>query len=466
MRGWPNAQQLLTRRWKAPKTRLNDEPNPKFPCLPVELWRVILRYTIRLRGASSVDLPDHFPTEVPDDSECILRDSGFIEDRINLSHVCQTFRKLVTEINVEYMVITSGRQLEYTAQLLKTSARRLGLSALRLDLQIRGKYRPKYLSTLLEHAPNLLVFVNRNGINKYVHGSIPKQMMLALIMHGHNIQRLEFHSTAEAPTLYDLLDISGYLANVRTLYMLCVHAYPTSPTILQKLPLLVFHRLQTLSLGLIPEPPVPRKEYATTWDPLFSLASVSRSQLPSLKRLDTELFPAAMPQFFAFHGHKLRSFKLTTWSASYDNILADGLDLCPNLQDLVLAIANGDHVVFPLSHPSIQRICITSLGDEHVDVPKRVFDVAVLTPLNHLLHQLSESFTSTSPLKEVRINNSAGFAGLIPHACADWLDSWWRRWNVRGVLFVDRIGEEYKDFNLVPGQFFLGRSLYKGLIDD
>ncbi|KAH6906758.1 hypothetical protein BKA70DRAFT_1372363 [Coprinopsis sp. MPI-PUGE-AT-0042] len=452
MREWSTVQQALARRWRQSKTRQDDELTPNFPQLPVELWRIILRYTIRLRGASRIDLPDHFLTKVPDDSECILRDSGFIEDRINLSHVCQTFRRLVTEISVEYMVITNGRQLEYMAMILKTSEKRLGESAVRLDMQIRGRYKPKYLSTILEYAPNLLVFVNRNGINKENHGRIPKQMMLALIMYGRNIRRIEFHTTAEAPTLYDLIDISRHLTNVNTLYMLCVHAYPTNPAIMDKLPPLVFPNLKTLSLGLIPEPTEPRKEYALTWDPFFSLVSMSECQLPKLERLDTELFPTAMPHFFVFHGHKLRTFKLTTWSASFDSVLADGLNLCINLHDLVLAIANGDRVVFPTAHPSIQRICITSLGDEDVHVPKRVFDIAVMTPLNSLLHQLSESFTSASPLKEVRVNNSGGFAGLIPHACADWLDSWWRRWNVRGVAFVDRIGEEYKDFKLVPDE--------------
>jgi hypothetical protein len=65
-------------------------------------------------------------------------------------------------------------------------------------------------------------------------------------------RRIEWSGPGEAPTYTDLLDISQGVSNLETLRLLCIYSYPTCND--GRLPLLIFPKLKTLSLGLIPEP--------------------------------------------------------------------------------------------------------------------------------------------------------------------------------------------------------------------
>ncbi|TFK19580.1 hypothetical protein FA15DRAFT_674305 [Coprinopsis marcescibilis] len=439
--------------WKAPQTESQD---PKFsqlgsgeplPILPVEIWTTVLRFAVRLHGSLAEDLPDYF-------SNCSSEegnpdpDPGLPKDRAVLIEVCSAFRNIVTEISMEYMLIRSEKDLEHFANLAicvrhTSDGQRLGDLARRIDLHILGHYKVQHLSTLLQYTPNLLTFRICNGGNKEVLARLPRQTMAALMMHGRNLRRIDFASPAEAPSLQDLVDISRNLHFLKTLHLLCIHSYPIDRETIVKMPTLRFSSLETLSLGLIPEiGPIVPPTYSMTWDPLVALLSKAPAQqLPNLHRLETDIFPSHAMHFFTAHGHKLHTLRTTTWTAA-DN-LPTALKYCPNLKDLILSHCGG-HLNFtvPTHHPTIQRLCIAPMSQElSREAPDRIFRYVVVDPVDELL-QVLEKFDSPA-WSELRIKNTGTYTGLHNHHV--WLNTWWRRWNIRGVVLCDKDGVSYRD---------------------
>jgi len=92
-------------------------------------------------------------------------------------------------------------------------------------------------------------------------------------------------------------------------------------------------------------------------------------------------------------------------------------------------------------HPTIQKICIIPSVEADLEVPPRVFEYAVLSPLDSVLKSVEQM--SAPRLIELRIRNIGAFSGILDYSV--WLRFWWRRWNIRGVQFLDKTGVSFHE---------------------
>jgi len=251
---------------------------------------------------------------------------------------------------------------------------------------------------------------------------------------SRSLRRLEWSGAGEGPRYQDLVHLCNTLPYLVTLRLITIYSFPFRTEGVP--PLFTLSNLKTLSLGIIPEPTYPRPEYPVTWDPLVQYLCLHPSQLPCLRHFECDIFPFLSMNFFEIHGKKLRLFRTTAWSA--EGFLPEALTLCPNLESLV--IVQGSNIVdLPSFHPSIQRICILPTVDVMVSVPRRVFDYAVVAPLDHVLKSIEKM--SAPHLVELRVRNTGAYMNLIDYST--WLAFWWRRWNIRGVQFQDKAGRQF-----------------------
>jgi len=408
------------------------------PPLPSEIWRKVIGYTARLAGANTIELdeafgPPHWNEEYPE------IDLGLFYDRRSLSLVCSSWRDVVTEISAEYIVVYSAKQLKRLIKKLGTeknsNGKKLGDWTTRIHFKILGEYNPQTVVRLFRCTPNLLIYTNKNGPADQPVRCTPIEVLKGLIVYcGKTLRRVEWSGPGEPPRFQDLSYFCNNLPNLTTLRLMAIYSYPMpehgAP------PLLRLPTLKTLSLGIIPEPIELQPEYAVTWDPLLRYLSLQPSQLPVLERFDCDLFPTLTMSFFDMHGHKLRVFRTTTCFA--DAALPEAVAACPNLHHLV--ISHGAEVVaFPQYHPKLEKICIIPSIEVDVGVPHKIFEHAVMTPLDSMLKAIE---VMTAPrLSEVRLRNSGAFVDVINEAT--WLNYWWRRWNIRGIQFLDKAGTSY-----------------------
>jgi hypothetical protein len=133
--------------------------------------------------------------------------------------------------------------------------------------------------------------------------------------------------------------------------------------------------LETLSLGLIPDPIDDIAELPISWDPLLNYFASDPEMLPSLRRFEVDIFPTDL-RFFAVHGSKIQTFRTTNWSTP--PMLPSTLPLLPNLDSLILT-QSTEYVTLPPFHPTLRRICIAPFMEDQIVVPPRFFTTAVLT---------------------------------------------------------------------------------------
>ncbi|KAF8905263.1 hypothetical protein CPB84DRAFT_1772076 [Gymnopilus junonius] len=426
------------------------------PRLPGELLRKVIGFTVRLAGANAIELEDPFSLPYINE-EYPEVDPGLFTDRKNLSLVNSSWRAIVQEISAEYLVIYSGDQLkalvkkfEAAKQVASRQAKRahstshrqkwIGERTLRIDFKILGFYSIEHIVRLLQCVPNLQTYVNKNGPPGPPEEFTPVEVINALMIHNsHSLRRVEWSGAGEAPRYQEIVKLCNRLPHLTTLRLVAVHSYPINKAMPP--PLLVLPKLKTLSLGLIPETDKNRPQYAITWDVFLHFLCLSPLvQIPSLERFDCDIFPHRTMRFFQLHGHKLRTLRTTPWST--ENVHSETLSLCPNLHTLV--ITQGiEGMSFPQFHPSLAKICIFPYVDVTVGVPQKVFDSAVMGPLDGLLKSLE---TMVAPhLVELRIQNIGAYVNLFEYST--WLRFWWIRWNIRGVHFCDKSGKSYKDIH-------------------
>jgi hypothetical protein len=181
-------------------------------------------------------------------------------------------------------------------------------------------------------------------------------------------------------------------------------------------------------------------EYAMTWDRFMNYLSVQSHQLPALERLECDIFPRLTTSFFHMHGHKIRLFRTTSWSAG--GFLAEALSLCSNLESFV--VSPGSEPIgfkFPIFHPTIQKICIIPSVEADIDVPQCVFEYTVMSPLDSMLKSIEKM--GAPRLIELRIRNIGAFGSVLDYSA--WLHFWWRRWNIRGIHFLDKSGVSFHE---------------------
>lgn len=410
------------------------------PTLPNEIWHKILGFIVRIAGSTSVELDNpfampHLYEEYPD------IDPTLFEDRDSVSLVCSGWHRVVSEISFQYLVIYSGKQLKHFVKRLEsrknTRGKRLGDWTTRIDFRIYGPYKVEHAVRLLQCTPNLMIYNNCNGTPDLPERCTPREVIDTLVTNCSKfLQRVEWSGAGEPPRYRDLAKLCNGLPNLTTLRLLAVHSYPHRHEPIP--PRIHMPKLKTLSLGLIPDSPGHHRDFLLTWDIFLQYISSSPFQLPSLERFECDVFPLQSMTFFYLHGAKLHLFRTTAWSA--EKPLPNALTLCPNLHSLVISQGSETRMALPIFHPAIRRICILPAVEVEVGVPQKVYDSAVMSPLDTLLKSFERMVLPH--LAEVRIRNNGAYGSVIEYST--WLHFWWIRWSLRGVLFSDKAGTSWK----------------------
>ncbi|KAJ6627885.1 hypothetical protein B0H10DRAFT_1992474 [Mycena sp. CBHHK59/15] len=325
------------------------------------------------------------------------------EDRATIPLVCRSWYSIACQIIPEYLRILSTSQLRAIVEKLEEDK-----SA---GLAFRGEwdYRPETQT--------------------------PASVLQALAKYcGPSLRRIEWSHAGEAPAWCDLANLCHHAPNLQTLRLTWIFSYDVSSSVASSL---LLPKLETLSLGLIPDP-VDNVDVPEKWDPLLNHFSTNPNMLPSLRRFEVEIFPTNM-RFFEVHGSKMHLFRTTNWSTP-PFTLPFTIPLLPNLDSLVLT-QSTEYVTLPPYHPTLRRICISPFMEECVVVPPRLFNSAVLVPLDSVL--LSIDSTKLPNLQEIRFRNIGIFMHLLDEPV--WLLKWARRWRFKGVAFRDMYGQSFGD---------------------
>ncbi|KAJ7108562.1 hypothetical protein C8R44DRAFT_834047 [Mycena epipterygia] len=365
------------------------------------------------------------------------------QDRATTPLVCRSWRSMTSQILPEYLRIRSIPQLRAIVKKFEEGQDDrfpFGGWVQRIDFQIPEPLvnHPDLIPRLLWRTPNLMIYCNQNGSDYRPETQTPTAVLEALAEHcGPSLRRLEWSHVGEAPAWCDLADLCRRAPNLRTLRLTWIFSYrqPFREEMLH-LP-----SLETLSLGLIPDP-IDIVELPITWDPLLNYFASNPEMLPSLRRFEVELFPTDL-RFFRTHGSKIRFFRTTNWTRP--PMLPFTLPLLPNLENLVLT-QTTEYVTLPPSHPKLRRICIAPFSEEHSVVPPRFFNTAVLVPLESVL--LSIDSTKLPSLHEVRLRNIGVLMNLVEEPA--WLLKWAKRWHFRGVNFCDIRGQSFSNIKGAP----------------
>ncbi|KAF9051430.1 hypothetical protein BJ165DRAFT_1524372 [Panaeolus papilionaceus] len=477
--------------------------SPPHP-LPDELWRSIIGFGVRCRDARSVDLSDPLAqtSYVSPDDELWYEDPGMFSDRKSFRRVCRYWRDLVDEISSEYQVIESNNDLVTLIKLLegpnakglknKKISKRIittlppkciGSLIKRIDLSIQHEYEPEYVIRILQHTPNLLIFLNKNGPPTAVRNRrTPVEILEALPNLCPNLLRLDWASPGEPPRLEDVVDVCNALPLLKTLRLTGIRSYPFPHP--DKRPRFVMPNLRTLCLNYFPRPSGDDfvETYSLTWAPFFATITSSVEQLPLLTRFECD--PLCIPlnlspdspisgnpvlKFFKMHGRKLKYLKMAAWEPVHQSrpnraLLPELLPHCPNLRKLVLTQRNppSDTLTLPWNAPGcllqclhLEQICVMPPNSLILDGPRHVVEAAIIKPLDALLREIEESISSprtigstnqgpllpVSKLREIRIHNVGPLQYIMEYP--SWLRFWWRRWNIIGHLFSDRSGVSF-----------------------
>ncbi|KAJ3567281.1 hypothetical protein NP233_g6467 [Leucocoprinus birnbaumii] len=408
--------------------RSKHKPKPprlSFEILPAELWFRILRYALRLTGAQAIDLNDPFdPEDVQEDYPNIH--PGYFEDRRACRRVCRLFDSLVTEIMMEYIVLHTHAELEWTVKVLEAETftdkyKRLGDWTTRIDFRISGQYDPDWMLRLFTLTPNLLIFTMDTGRN----AEFPEHSMNPVIIkglvdfHSQNIKRLDWAGMNDAPTYADLHFLTKNIRGLITLRMRHLYTLPSTQV---SQPMLIFPSLKTLSLGLIPttrRPDMDELRYPFFWD-AFLMYLVGRPfQLSKLERFEVDICP--FPEFFSMHGHKIRTFRTSSWSTQ--DCISGTFERLINLNTFHYIYHTAPDCHLPLYHPTLQRIAVIPRIEEYVEVPQHTYQSCIIKPLDNLMANVEDM--NAKKLSEVRVCDRGAFTGIFESDdCLFWH---WRR---------------------------------------
>ncbi|KAL0957528.1 hypothetical protein HGRIS_001319 [Hohenbuehelia grisea] len=414
--------------------------------IPVEIYRRIIGYTVRLAGASLTNLEDPFK---PGECEDVLgaADPDMLADRRCHLSICRDWRLITLEIVSEYVSIFSPQQLSAMIKLLapakkgrKRASRASGYGrwTLRIDLHVSlDPYPAKQIVKLIQCAPNLQVFtVHDKHPSERPHLRQTAPEVIRALTERKKLKRLDWTSQ-ETITWHDVVTLSRNLPLLESFRLFCLYTYQGIET--AKIPP-HFPNLKTLALGPIPMPTTPLPP-PLPWNYLLTSLSVSPKQLPCLERLDIESFPEDSCPFIQLHGERIKHLRTTTYTLFESNRLRTYLPLFPSLDTLV--VSHGSEFEFirsPPTHSTLRRICVVPLVEDLVEVPYRIFSHAVLTPLEGIM-MIFEDMRLPN-LQMLRIENIGALADLEEHPA--WLQLWWRRWTLRGVRFEDKNGNIYR----------------------
>lgn len=371
-------------------------------------------------------------------------DAEDVAAMVSMKMVCRGWNEVLCELLAEYIIIYNKESLTVIVERLEASkkaskascgnglgwgglTRRIDLRMHRRDEDLPCVETTAKLIRLFRCTPNVEIFINSNGRNTQAPGRThPKVMQEMVACFGDKLRRVDW-SRAECPSWADLATLLQGTPNIETLSLITVYG--------QSIPLpentsINLKYLKCLSLGM-PTNALPYIPHS--WDPLLSCLSIAPQQLPSLERFDVNPFPSEI--FFVTHGYKIRTLRTT--SADMMPFLPSALDLCLNLHTLIIP-PNTDLCISE-SHPSIERIGMFPLVEDLVGVPERIYENYVMVPLEECLLLLEGM--SLPKLKVVRVRNVGSLADVVDHSII--LQMWWRRWNIRGVKFEDKLGRPF-----------------------
>ncbi|EKM77313.1 hypothetical protein AGABI1DRAFT_77297 [Agaricus bisporus var. burnettii JB137-S8] len=400
------ASKSLNQSWQC------SSPRPATEILPVELWRKVLRYALRLTGAQSINLNDPFESDYIQEEYPYLPPECF-DDRDACRRVCLTFDALVTEIMVEYIVVFTEEDLVWIVKkleddILSAEYKRLGDWTTRIDFCISGSYDPDWMLRLLTLTPNLVIYTTNTGLGEYPEHPMNTCILRGLVdFHGKTLRRLDWTGLNDAPTYANLHAIAKGIPSLTTLHLRHLYGLP-SPTTPQ--PMLVFPSLKALSLGLIPltKPPnMTNEEYPPCWD-FFLRYFAHKFQLPRIQRLDIDICPL-LPDFFTTYGRKIKTFR--TSARPIPLCVDDALKALPNLQTFHYISSPGLEYQIPSDQTSLQRIAILSSIEHDISAPAIPFQSSIIKPLDIMLANIINM--DTEKLTEVRICDRGGFAGIF-----------------------------------------------------
>ncbi|KAF9450307.1 hypothetical protein P691DRAFT_774042 [Macrolepiota fuliginosa MF-IS2] len=380
--------------------------------LPTELWLKVLRYALRLTGAQAIDLKDPFQSEYHQEDYPNTH-PGYFEDRRSCRRVCRVFNTLVTEIMMEYIVIHTQAELEWTvttleADCLRTEHKRLGEWTTRIDFCINRSYDPEWMLRLLTLTPNLLIYTTNTGCAEYPEHSMNVTILQALIdFHSKTLKRLDWAGLNEAPTYADLHAIGKNFTKLSTLHLRHLYSLPAQNV---RQPMLVFHSLKSLSLGLIPlnRPlDVAEELFPFRWD-MFLMYLIARPfQLAKLERFDVDICP--IPEFFSVCGHNIKTFRTTSWSTQ--DCVESAFEMLPNLRTFLYGYHAAPDCHLPLQHPTLERIGVTPLIEHYIEVPPTTYHQCIVKPLDSLLANVEDM--DAKKLTDVRICDRGAFTGIF-----------------------------------------------------
>ncbi|KAJ7158243.1 hypothetical protein C8R43DRAFT_1087000 [Mycena crocata] len=362
------------------------------------------------------------------------------QDRATMPLVCRPWRSMAAQITPEYLRINSIPQLRAIVEKFEEaqdgSLAFQGEWVQRIDFKIPEPLTasPDLIPRLLRRTPNLVIYVNKNGSDYRPETQTPSAVLEALAKYcGPSLRRLEWSHVGEAPGWRDLVKLCRHAPNLRTLRLTWLFSYQQS----FREEILELPFLESLYLGLIPDPIDNIVDLPRTWDPLLNYFASNPEVLPALRNVEVELFPTDL-RFFRVHGSKIRTFRTTNFTRP--PTLPSTIPLLPNLDSLVL-IQNTEYVTLPPFHPTLRRICIAPFMEETIQVPPRMFSTAVLHPLETVLLSI---FTTRLPqLEEVRLRNVGIFMNLVDEP--SWLLRWAKQWRFRGVKFCDMHGQSFEE---------------------
>ena len=110
-----------------------------------------------------------------------------------------------------------------------------------------------------------------------------------------------------------------------------------------------------------------------------------------------------------------------------------------NLESFFIS-QGSEPIDFSIFHPTIQKICIIPSVEIDVDVPQRVFEYTVISPLDSALI-LVEQMGALRPT-ELHIRNIGAFGCILDYT---WLRFWWTRWNICSIHFLDKSGVSFHE---------------------
>ncbi|KAJ3526475.1 hypothetical protein NMY22_g10147 [Coprinellus aureogranulatus] len=331
--------------------------------LPTELLSIILQSFLYDEGLFS-------PALAFEDFVSAVRylDNSRREFRATFLLVDKTTHDLAICISWQYLVVTLQEDiyaLESAAQERSPfSHSLLGDWTWRIDIRVSGSYTPSSLKRLLCRLGNLKVVIVQNEPFGMEGGNRcrPDTLVDTLASSCKDLERIQFQSFGEEPSVRQLKTLLASLPRLRTIHVDSVYWPAQGDDDNGDALTPVHHSLQTLSIGSIER----RFHSVSGLDRagVFLNACVRGASLPALRNLHLQKAVPHMDTFLNMYGSQLREIAYVAGNTAFTTIPPDNqhiLEICSGIQRLILVATDWPSqdtiCAFP-KHPSITHVVI------------------------------------------------------------------------------------------------------------